>query len=223
MKQRKVHKLLRVSEKSMAQKLLNASKLLKDRVYIQTVSMCGPEDVLAAEFQYHSCCCKEYFNTCNAKIEDILKNVEKEHCVSAEDESLKAQFLSLGLDFKSTAYSLTSIRDQLNKTVTVPVSNRTVKHLLIKLYGDAICFIYPQNKRLSQMVFSMQNANPQCLVESLRISPVQQVAKKLAQELKNYNFSLERSFLRATRSSIVVRDTTEKSARTMERIVFLFV
>ena len=52
----------------------------------------------------------------------------------------------------------------------------------------------PQNKRLSQMVFSIQNANPQCLVESLRISPVQQVAKELAQELKNYNFSLERSF-----------------------------
>ncbi len=44
------------------------------------------------------------------------------------------------------------------------------------------------------MVFSIQNANPQCLVESLRISPVQQVANELAQELKNYNFSLERSF-----------------------------
>ena len=44
----------------MAQKLLNAGKLLKDRVYIQTVSMCGPEDVLAAEFEYHTCCCKEY-------------------------------------------------------------------------------------------------------------------------------------------------------------------
>ncbi len=81
----------------MAQKLLNAAKLLQDRVYILTVSMCGPEDVLAAEFQYHNCCCKEYFNTYNAKIEDILKNAEKEHCVSAEDESLKAHSYRSGL------------------------------------------------------------------------------------------------------------------------------
>ena len=95
----------------MAQKLLNAAKLLKDHVYIQTVSMCGPVDVLAAEFEYHTCCCKEYFSTYNFKIEEILKDVEQEHCVSASNESLKAQFLSLRLDFNSKAYSLSSIRD----------------------------------------------------------------------------------------------------------------
>ena len=54
-KAKKVRKLLRVSEKTVAQKLLNAAK---DHVYIQTVSMCGPEDVLAAEFEYHTRCCK---------------------------------------------------------------------------------------------------------------------------------------------------------------------
>lgn len=193
-KQKKVHKLLRVSEKPMAQKLLNAAKLLKDRVYIQTLSMCGTEDVLAAEFEYHTCCCKEYFNTYNAKIEEILRDVEEEHCVSAGDESLKTQFLSLGLDFNSKAYSLSSIRDKLNDIVTVPVSNRTVKHLIITLYGDTVCFTYPHNKRLSQMVFATQNASPQCLVESLRVSPVKQVARKLGQELKSYNFGLQQSF-----------------------------
>ena len=55
-KQKKVHKLVRVSEKPMAEKLLNVAKLLKGCVYIQTVSVCGPEDVLAAEFEYHTCC-----------------------------------------------------------------------------------------------------------------------------------------------------------------------
>ena len=47
----------------MAQKLLNAGKLLKDRVYIQTASMCGPEDVLAAEVKYHTCCCIKNIST----------------------------------------------------------------------------------------------------------------------------------------------------------------
>ena len=117
----------------MAQKLLNAAKLLKDHVYIQTLSICGTEDVLAAEFKYHTCCCKEYFNTYNAKIEKILRDVEEEHCVSAGDESLKTQFLSLRLYFNSKTYSLSSI-NKLNNIVTVPVSNRTVKHLIIMLH-----------------------------------------------------------------------------------------
>ena len=60
----------------MAQELLNAAKLLKHCVYIQTVSMCGPADVLAAEFEYHTWCCEEYFSTYNFKIEEILKDAE---------------------------------------------------------------------------------------------------------------------------------------------------
>ena len=120
--------------------------------------------------------------------------MEQEHCVSASDESLKVHFLSLGLDFNAKAYSLSSIRDKLNEIVTVPVANRTVKHLIIKLYGDTVCFMYSQIKRLSQMVFSTRNASPQCLVESLRVSPVKQVARELAQELKSYHFGLLESF-----------------------------
>ena len=40
----------------------------------------------------------------------------------------------------------------------------------------------------------MRNARPQCLVESLRVSPVKQVARELAQELKSYHFGLQESF-----------------------------
>jgi fructose-1-phosphate kinase PfkB-like protein len=44
-KQQKVHNLLRICEKQIAQKLLNAGKLLQDRVYTETAAMCGPEDL----------------------------------------------------------------------------------------------------------------------------------------------------------------------------------
>ena len=38
------------------------------------------------------------------------------------------------------------------------------------------------------------NSSPEALVESLRVSPVQQVATELAHELKEYSFGLKMSF-----------------------------
>ncbi|CAB3989606.1 Hypothetical predicted protein [Paramuricea clavata] len=193
-KQKKIHKLLRVCEKLMAQKLLNTAIFFKDCVYTATAAMYEPEDVFAADLYYHSYCYKDYFNKYNADIEEILKSLEEEDSITAGDESFKEQFLALGLDFTTTACSLTSIRERLNEHLSVPVSNRAVKHLIIELYGDAVCFTYPSNKRISQMGFSVKS-NPESLLESMRqVSPVQQVATELAQELKDYKFGLERSF-----------------------------
>jgi hypothetical protein len=59
-KQKKIHKLFRICEKPMAQKLLNAAMLFKDHVYTQTVVMCEADDVFAADIQYHDPCRKEY-------------------------------------------------------------------------------------------------------------------------------------------------------------------
>ena len=73
------------------------------------------------------------------------------------------------------------------------VSNRAVKQLIVELYGDAVCFTYPSSKRISQMVLSTKSS-PEALVESLRVSPVQQVATELAHEIKEYSFGLQKSF-----------------------------
>ena len=116
-----------------------------------------------------------------------------ENELTVEDESLKARFLALGLDFSKSAHSLTSIRDRLNDDSSGVVSNRAVKQLIIKLYGDTVCFTYPSNKRVSQMVLSA-NSSPEALVESLRVSAVQQVATELGQELKDYRFGLHNSY-----------------------------
>ncbi|CAB3982221.1 Hypothetical predicted protein [Paramuricea clavata] len=86
-KQQKVHNLLRICEKQIAQKLLNAAKLLQDHVYTETAVMCGTEDVFAVDIYYHSYCCKDYVNKYNLKIAE--------------------------LDFQNTAYSLSFIRDKL--------------------------------------------------------------------------------------------------------------
>ena len=155
--------------------------------------MCNLGDVFAADILYHDYCCKGYFNKYHAKIEEIMKNLEMENSITAEDTSLKATFLALDLDFSKSAHSLTSIRDRLNEDSTGVVSNRAVKHLIIELYGDAVCFTYPSSKRISQMVLSTKSS-PEALVESLRVSPVQQVATELAHEIKEYSFGLQKSF-----------------------------
>ena len=73
------------------------------------------------------------------------------------------------------------------------VSNRAVKQLIIELYGDAVCFTYPSSKRISQMVLPTKSS-PEALVESLRVSTVQQVATELLHKIKEYSFGLQRSF-----------------------------
>ena len=80
------------------------------------------------------------------RIEEIMKNLEMEDSVTAADDSFKARFLALGLNFSRSAHSFTSIRDRLNEGSAGMVSNRAVKQLIIELYGDIVCFTYPNNK-----------------------------------------------------------------------------
>ena len=124
----------------MAQKLLNAAMLFKDYVYTETAAMCDVEDFFAADIRYHDHCCKGYFYKYQAKIDEILKNLEMEDSATAGDDSFKTRFLALGLDFNMSAHSLTSIRDRLNKDSAESVSNRAVKQLIVELYGDTVCF-----------------------------------------------------------------------------------
>lgn len=97
-KQKKIHKLFRICEKPMAQKLLNAAMLFKDHVYTETAAMRDVDDVFAADILYHDHCCKGYFNKYNTKIDEIMKNLELEDSVTAGDDSFKAKCLALGLD-----------------------------------------------------------------------------------------------------------------------------
>ena len=189
---KKIHTLYRVCEKPIAQKLLNAAMLFKDRVYTETAAMHDVNDVFVADILYHDYCCKAYFNEYQAKIAEIMGNLEIEDAVVAKDDTFKARFLALNLDFSKSAHSLTSIRDRLNEGSADIVSNRSVKQLIIEMYGDAVCFTYPSNKQKSQMVLCT-NSSPEALVKSLRVPPVQQVATELVQELKEYCFGLKAS------------------------------
>ena len=97
-----------------------------------------------------------------------MKSLEAEESVAAGNKRLKERFLALGLDFQNTAYSFSFIREKLNEdsTLSSTVTNRTVKQLIIELYGGDVCFTHPSNKR---MVFST-GRDPQSLVEAMQVS-----------------------------------------------------
>ena len=99
----------------MAQKLLNAAMLFKDRVYTETAAMHDVNDVFTANILYHDYCCKAYFNKYQAKMAEIMGNLEIKDTVVAKDDTFKARYLALNLDFSKSAHSLTSIRDRLNE------------------------------------------------------------------------------------------------------------
>ena len=88
--------------------------LFKDRVYTETAAMSGVDDVFPADILYHNYSCKVYFNEYQARIAEIMKNLEIEDSVATTDDSFKAKFLALQLDFSNSAYSLSS-KDRLNK------------------------------------------------------------------------------------------------------------
>ena len=88
-----------------------------------------------------------------------MKSLEAEKFVAAGNEHLKERYLALGLDFHNTAYSLSFIRDKLNEnsTLSCTVTNRTYKE---QTEQTAVCFTYPSNKCIYEMMF-LKGHDPQ--------------------------------------------------------------
>ena len=65
-----------------------------------------------------------------------------------------------------------------------------MKSLLIQEFGEELCFSYPKNPTLSQMVFS-NKIQATSLAEELRsIDPVKTCAQTLRDAIKEYDFDL---------------------------------
>ena len=67
--------------------------------------MSGVDDVFVAYIFYHDYCCKTYFNKCKARIAEFMEYLEMEDLVADADDSFKAKFLALQLDFSNSAYT----------------------------------------------------------------------------------------------------------------------
>ena len=73
-----------------------------------------------------------------------------------------------------------------------------VKSLLINHFDDQLAFMYPKDKRKSQMFYlsSVQTAD---VMETIRVNdPVEVCVEKLKSECKSYDFQLNESFHKAS-------------------------
>ena len=69
-----------------------------------------------------------------------------------------------------------------------------MKTLLINHFGDALAFMYHQDKRKSQM-FYLSTVQTKDVIETLRLNdPIEVCAKKLRSECKSYDFGLNQNF-----------------------------
>ena len=79
-----------------------------------------------------------------------------------------------------------------------------VKTLLINHFDDQLAFMYPKDKRKSQMFYlsSVQTAD---VIETIRVNdPVEVCVKKLKSECKSYDFQLNESFRNSSDLKIAI-------------------
>ena len=69
-----------------------------------------------------------------------------------------------------------------------------MKTLLINHFGDTLAFMYPQDKRKSQM-FYLSTVQTKDVIETLRLNDhIEVCVKKLRSECKSYDFGFNQSF-----------------------------
>ena len=92
-------------------------------------------------------------------------------------------------------YAISVCRDVLHsKLEGYAISNCKVRKMLIKQFGEEICFTYPRDRTKSQMFLSTKIC-PADVIETLRVSgPVKICAAKLRKESEDFDFLLENSY-----------------------------
>ena len=165
----------RICEYGSSQKLLDAASFNDDEVSTRCSFLSTPDHVFAADVMYHPSCMRGYIRKYEKKLEVLARHVDSCNLKAKVDEHCSSVFQSL--DFKTTGYSVSYIRDQINEALKDDASssrsnfkyeNKRVKVLLLKHFGSEICFTYPSDRKLSQMVYSNMFNKSWKVVEVLR-------------------------------------------------------
>ena len=184
----------RLCQKKRAQLFLDAMNFNMDDVKIRCSLYETPGDLFAADVETHNTCMKEYLEKYNRRLEALSKHIQTREEQMVLDKVSIQVFESL--DLTTCGYPISSIRDLINESHDeANMDNRKVKILLVKHFGDKICFTYPHDRKLSQMVFSNM-FSCSTVVETLRshaINKVKSVADELRSEVKAFDFGLDDS------------------------------
>ena len=110
------------------------------------------------------------------------------------DENVRKKFdvFVNGLELDRKGYTVLYCRDAINNNLAInKLNNQQANQLLIRLYGEDICFGYPKDKSKPQMFFSCTICRAD-IVETIRFkNPITECAQNLRKECENYSFNLD--------------------------------
>lgn len=159
----------RISETDSANKFLQATVYLQDAVYVRTCDLQDVSSIFGADLYYHEHCMKQYIRLYERKVTD-------EACESPVNEKqLEWQRIMVEIEPDlniGKGLELSVIRDSVNNRLvehgsSEKMSNREVKILLQKHFGNQIVFTYSHKANKSLMCFLSDACGTQTLAENI--------------------------------------------------------
>ena len=181
-------KLFRICEPGRAQEFLDATRFFLDEVFERTSTLNDISSVFASDIMYHNNCMKPYINKFKTSKESENDPVQRK-----QHDDIK-KFVE-NINFQSKGYTLSDLRGEFMKqNPTLTTSNKEIKSVIIEVYGDNVCFAYPREKSLSQVVYA-SNVDYGMVVDKVRsCDAIKNCAAILREEAKNYDFKLGEKF-----------------------------
>ena len=139
-----------ICEVSRAKLFLEARKFNPDEVYTRTTTLESIEDVFAADIMCHKSCINNYV----VEYKRIVSNeyISKEN--TCDEQKFAFSNMISKLDLEKKGYSVSECRGMVNVQLVeeLHVDNRKIKEVLLAHYGDSICFTYPRDKSVSNVL-----------------------------------------------------------------------
>ena len=181
-------KLYRICESGRAQQFLEATKFRLDEVFERISTLSDVSSVLASDIMYHNNCLKPYIN----KFQNLNKN-ESYYSKSEKHDKLSA-FVQ-NIDFQTIGFALNDLRDTfMEQNPTMVTTNKEIKSVITEVYGESVCFAYPKEKSVSQLVYA-SNIDPGMIVDKVRSCDIiKKCAAILREEALNFDFNLSEKF-----------------------------
>lgn len=150
--------MFRISEKTMAEKLLKYVKVKRDDVFTRLCTCTSAEDIFAADVMYHSGCEKKYFRNPVLEIETPTPSTDSTSEASTTlEEAFHMLIAEVDEELQCKCFELTALTMRLKElsSNSVEVDNRTTKRLLVAHYGGELLFSLPKDKSKSSLVFKI--------------------------------------------------------------------
>ena len=112
------------------------------------------------------------------------------------------------LKLDTHGYALSECRNKINASLTRPgrdiyINNRRLKNLLMEKFGEDLCFTYSRKRQDSQMFFSSKVKSTDIAEQVRSIDVIIKCAKRIRNQMKNYNFDLDESYCDAYDISLI--------------------